>query len=260
VVVSDPVTAALGGRRIALLSPHPDDIAYSCGGLVARRPAGVELHMLTVFGKSKWAVKRALRRRPPELTTAQRLAEDRAYCDAAGIHYTALELPDAGLAGFDDVTELRPCSDDARRAPAAAAIAAWCARLRPDHILAPAAIGGHVDHVIVRDAARALATSAAIAFYEDLPYAATLPLDALERGLRDAGLEPFLAVELGAALDAKLAAMRGYASQTDDENLERVRDHALRLGGGRAVERLWRRAQSDREVPLGPGGSGRIAS
>jgi LmbE family N-acetylglucosaminyl deacetylase len=240
--VAADADAVFRGRRVACLSPHPDDIAYACGGLLAARTAGSEIHVLTVFGRSRWAVQRSLRELAPDQISALRRDEDRAYCARAGLQLSYFAFPDASLSGFDDVTELQPCRSDPRAEAVTAAIHDWCVRIAPDLVIAPAAIGGHVDHVLVRDAGLAMDRRVELAFFEDLPYAALEPLAALEARLRADRLECLAEVDITDVLADKLAAMRLYRSQTDDENVQLARAHAYRVGDGRAAERLWRLA------------------
>ena len=51
-------------------------------------------------------------------------------------------------------------------------------------LILPAALGNHVDHITVREAAMPFATGIPAAFYEDLPYAATHPSAATDLEVR----------------------------------------------------------------------------
>ncbi len=109
-------------------------------------------------------------------------------------------------------------------------------------LVLPAALGNHIDHLTVREAAMPLTTVLPSAFYEDLPYATTHPsaatdLDALRD--RAASLkEPLspLVYQIESAVEYKRRLVLGYASQIDDEAGMRISDFASRYGGG---ERLW---------------------
>ncbi len=109
-------------------------------------------------------------------------------------------------------------------------------------IVLPAAIGDHVDHLIVREAAQSFATNIPSAFYEDLPYAASYPSAAtdLEALLEAAASrnEPLAPVfyQIESAVEYKRRLILGYASQIDDEAGTLISDFAKRYDGG---ERLW---------------------
>lgn len=219
------------GRRLALISPHPDDVAYSSGGLVARLAGRCELHLVTVFTHSAWAAPKALRSAGSAAISAMRYVEDKAFCDRFGLRLSSLGLADSSLSGYDDESELAASAERDPRAPVAArALRALLAELAPDGILAPAAVGGHVDHRIVRDALLTRSHGvASLAFYEDLPYAAGCELERLDAQLRAQGLRPAANVDIDSTLGEKLAAMWIYDSQTEQDTVDEIVSHARRL-------------------------------
>jgi LmbE family N-acetylglucosaminyl deacetylase len=230
------------GRKVLLLAPHADDVAYSIGGLVAGWAGQVDGTLLTVFGRSGWALPRALRKQGVAAITAERLAEDRAYCARRGLRHDYFDCADSVLLGYDDAGELaaRP-EQDPRTGDIGKLVADFVATMAPDLVLAPCALGGHIDHAIVRRAAAALA-GVEVLYYEDVPYSATLSLAALERELGAAGLVPAVAIDIDAVYAAKCDDMWLYRSQTSAPTIAEMRLHAQRLGTGAArhVERLWR--------------------
>ncbi len=232
------------GKRVLLLSPHPDDVAYSCGGLVDGVLQGSELALVTVFGRSTWALSKQLRAVGADEVSAVRAEEDRRYCASRGMRLRALSYPDASLRGYDDVSELgSPISADPVTESVCAAIAAEVAGARAEVVLAPAAIGDHVDHLIVHEAARRIQDDGLMClFYEDIPYAAHLAADEVERVLTDERtMRPFDSYDISPTLPAKIAGMWMYESQTDQENIDDMLLHAGRSPGvaGRFHERLW---------------------
>jgi hypothetical protein len=83
-------------------------------------------------------------------------------------------------------------------------------------------------------------------YYEDLPYAADLPLEALSAHFEMLGLKPRLLIDIGLAMAAKVTAMRVYASQTDENTITDIATHARRVASIRGghiemtyAERLW---------------------
>jgi hypothetical protein len=113
---------------------------------------------------------------------------------------------------------------------------------RRGQIVAPLAVGNHVDHQIVRQAAEE-AFGGELLYYEDYPYVAVE--GALERVIApgDEGWEARVVTLDEAAMTAKIEAVAAYASQlssffADHADLEaQLRSHAQRSGG----ERLWRK-------------------
>lgn len=152
------------------LSPHADDVAFSCLGQIAlrrlaRQQSGqsdpVEQTLVTVFLSGM----------------EQRRQEDEKAAQILGCQYRCLELPDA-----PDRPEIRGDLDLFMRFgpqhlgitnEVVSRLLPW---LPPTAILyAPLGVGGHIDHRITHEAARALAyqrgPSLRLAYYEDLPYA-----------------------------------------------------------------------------------------
>lgn len=233
----------LGGGRVLFVSPHPDDVAYSCGGLVDRGLRGRDVHVLTIFSRSRFVALKALRHLDADAISRLRVDEDRAYCRSRELAYDCAGLPDSSLSGYDDRTETEgDVERDDRLRDASRVIAEAFARLRPSTVIAPAAIGGHIDHAIVHHAARRLAPPR-LFFFEDLPYAALAPRAAVEADLRRRGLAPAMRVEI--ALPLKLAGMRAYASQTEREDEELVERHARSFDGVAEMEQLWQIAGLD---------------
>jgi LmbE family N-acetylglucosaminyl deacetylase len=109
-------------------------------------------------------------------------------------------------------------------------------------LVLPAALGKHVDHLTVREAALPLTTATPSAFYEDLPYATTHPSAATDlESLRESAeqrnepLSPVL-YQIESAIERKRKLILGYASQIDDEAGTLISNFATRYNGG---ERLW---------------------
>jgi len=148
-------------QRIFYLGPHPDDIVFSCAGSVLSDvESGHEVTLLSVFVSGEQA--------------ATRRAEDEQAACALGCKYLSLDLfeaPDrpeiSGSLGLfmpfgpphlgitsEVVTRLRWHIGEGAR------------------LYAPLAVGAHIDHRIVHEAARSLsfALGLPIAYFEDLPY------------------------------------------------------------------------------------------
>ena len=207
--------------RALFVSPHFDDVAFSCGGIAAALArAGWATTLLTVFTRSV--------RRPRGFA----LACQRDKGLDADTDYMALRTEEdngaAALLAFESVVRLDLLEAPHRgyESPAALfgpfqpkddVVPELSRRLathiaRYDLVLAPQALGAHVDHRRVRDACVANPGSAGIAWYRDTPYA-----------IRDPQAEPAIpalaalgpvAIPLAAAsLGAKLEACAAYTSQ-----------------------------------------------
>lgn len=147
-----------------LLSPHWDDAVLSCWDLLT---GGAQLEVVNVFaglpqpGESgRWEALAGLA--DSRERAAARMAEDAQALAAAGRQPRNLPLLDAGY----------------RRRPLELAVRALDEALAGElrlvsRVYAPAGIGGHADHVLVRSYARALlGAGIPVELYADVPYCA----------------------------------------------------------------------------------------
>ena len=210
-------------RKTLILSPHNDDTAYSVGGWLLRsRGEGQEVVSATVFSRSVFApfaggwrkiqkiAYRLARRDPADLCTRLRTAEDVQYCRTVHIGRMDLGLPEAPLRGNSPTTDsLFVESPEEVQGPwldtVTSAISRAVESVKPDQVFLPAAIGRHVDHILVQKAFLRLGKSCLEAFvYEDLPYAGWIPEDEYRRELSRLALDGEVLTPLGDWLDRKM--------------------------------------------------------
>ena len=197
------------------LSPHLDDVAFSCGGTVARLAAlGWRCVVATVFtrsvsGSTGFALACQLDKGLPAEADymAIRRDEDRAFAAAVGAETDWLDLPEAPHRGYASAQALfgPPREDDGVGPDVEAAIAEAIRRCAPAHVFAPLGLGGHVDHRHVALAVRRGVRSAPVAWYRDAPYA-------LRTGAGAADAASAVSLD-AAALAAKLAGCAAYRTQ-----------------------------------------------
>jgi LmbE family N-acetylglucosaminyl deacetylase len=189
-------TGKRGGGRIApmhwvFLSPHFDDVALSCGGLVWEQVqageqviiwtvcAGIPDPMRHTFSPFAQELHARWGAGPEAVTTRQ--AEDIAACRVMGAAYRHLPV-------FDCIYRL-----DARGQPSYASEQALSGPLHPDEavfasqlsqlwqpdlpldamLVCPLALGNHVDHQLTRLAAEQLGRP--LWYYADYPYVRRIP-------------------------------------------------------------------------------------
>jgi LmbE family N-acetylglucosaminyl deacetylase len=164
------------------LSPHLDDAAFSCGGTLAALAAeGWEVVVATLFTASVEAPAgfalacQTDKGLPAEADyMAIRRAEDAEACRRLEARPVWLPFREAPHRGYGSAAALfgplRP--DDAAHLDLAAALEPLLAQHRPDLLLAPQAIGGHVDHVQAVRALRLLRPAAPVLWWRDFPYLA----------------------------------------------------------------------------------------
>jgi LmbE family N-acetylglucosaminyl deacetylase len=246
--------------KILILSPHRDDAAFSLSIAITHwLTACHTVTLLNVFTRSRHAPysDAAFVHENDELSyvSAMRLREDEHFLRRitqnlpkglkSNLHMVDLNLKDAPIRLRVPLEELSdtpvnpadPSIEKIRKALTKQSEAGAM-----EALILPAALGNHVDHLTVREAAMSFSTSVPAAFYEDLPYAATYPsaatdLEALREAAeeRDEPLSPVL-YQIESAVECKRRLVLGYASQIDDEAGAIISSFAARYNGG---ERLW---------------------
>jgi LmbE family N-acetylglucosaminyl deacetylase len=209
-------------RTALFISPHLDDVAFSCAGtLAALKSRGWRVVLATVFTRSvpnptgfALACQTDKGLAPEVDYMAVRRDEDLAFAGTPGIGVDAvhwLDLPEAPHRGYSSPASLfagsRPGDDIWRDVMVLTGELADA--LDPDLLFAPQALGNHIDH---RQIVRAIASLGRPAlWYRDLPYAIRAPEEAPPPGL-PAGLI-LLTVPISDHLPAKIAGACCYTTQ-----------------------------------------------
>ncbi|MFJ8082501.1 PIG-L family deacetylase [Streptomyces sp. NPDC096205] len=201
-MTADPLTAALDrGAPVVVLSPHLDDAVLSCGALMAHARPRVPVTVVTVFTAGSpppytLSGRRCLRlagmRDARELYAARR-AEDESVLSDMGVAWRHLGfseglfrvkpgrggrvrrlLPERDhvyptYRGHLTAGRISPHDDEVLRSITQTVTAlAATAGPAPPLLLAPLAVGGHVDHLLLRQAAERSGRHAV--YYSEFPY------------------------------------------------------------------------------------------
>jgi LmbE family N-acetylglucosaminyl deacetylase len=261
--------------RHLFLSPHYDDIPLSAGATVRQlADHGRKPETLIVFGSEPdrsqelSAFAQAMHEAwglSAEEVIASRQAEETAAAAVLGAETRILPFRDAIYRGHVYLSD-----DDLFGSPAAGEaslpseiVSSLALGDIPDldtRFYAPLGVGKHVDHQIVHQAAKALATRGwDVWFYEDIPYA--LKPAALENRLSDvAAISAFAQVALVPAQsgwDQKIDAILRYPSQLEtvfrnyvgvgtsrEEINEALISYAAGVGEGIVAERFWKLSEA----------------
>ena len=252
-------------KNVMYLSPHLDDAVLSCGGLIHRQTnSGTAVLVVTVFagapsGSELSDFAAALQADWGHLSdpVSVRRQEDEQATRLLGAAHLHLDYPDA-VYRSDDNSFLYLCDEALFGTPHPSdfkLISQITEDITEVHspleatLYAPLAVGGHVDHQLLRDATLTMyRRSYEVIFYEDYPYV-EVP-GALTRELARIGIGRW--TEEVAELDEqdlalKTDAIAAYKSQMATvfggakTMAQRVRDYALALDPGhRPAERYWR--------------------
>lgn len=245
-----PSLALPEGARLVVVSPHLDDAALSCGELLASPGRATSAVVLTLFTECSaprtLSASAYLRQCGVAVDRADQLYADRRAEDSAALEHLGVRWAHAGLE--DALFRKREDAPSAwvssvagrllpellhvyptyrwhvargRVSPRDAGVVARVASLLdaevasegalgPVVLVAPLGVGGHVDHVLARDAAREAGrrTGAPVLHYADVPYSLQAEPDAAftrRHALRQ--------VPLGGTGLAKQELVRRYATQ-----------------------------------------------
>lgn len=238
-------------ETITVLSPHRDDSSFSVGlALCQWSAASLPLQVINFFTQSAYAPHSPAA--TIEEVSAIRDQEDRralAYIHPS-IEVIALDLLDAPLRldlPFSQITQ--PQSSEKISAHElhglSQSIRQHCTN---SLVIAPLALGNHVDHVAVQRAALDSLLPEQLAFYEDLPYATwTSPADLqarLESIQNTTGMRlQELMVQTPTAMEQKRRIASFYQSQITAEEADAIAQFTRTHENG---ERLWVPAASER--------------
>jgi LmbE family N-acetylglucosaminyl deacetylase len=197
----DPGLAGLvdEGVPVIVLAPHLGDAVLSCGALMTYAGSRTQVTVVTFFTEAgqapyTWSARRYLRKvgeRDAEAVYQRRRAQDRAALEPLGItcvHAGLTEAPFRRPASLGRSPLARRRPEFAHICPSyrahvssghvAAADAGTVREVREiihrvagsdlNLVLAPLGAGGHVDHILVRNAA--LSSGAPVAFYREFPH------------------------------------------------------------------------------------------
>ena len=253
------------------LSPHLDDVVYSCGGMIHQQiQTGDSVVVVTMcagdppcnsvspFARAIHNLWRSARPASPADMVAARREEDLRALESLGAQAVHLDIPDCiyrvhsanGWPLYTTWTALmgniNP-SDSVLIRRVAAKLASLRRSVRGHRFYVPLAIGSHVDHQVGRRAAEV--NGGIHAYYEDFPYVDDAPDGWTERppcSPHSRPLRPEIICLTPANLTARWEAMGCYASQVTSFWPNRramrkaVKRFTERTGGGASAERLWR--------------------
>jgi LmbE family N-acetylglucosaminyl deacetylase len=237
------LTEAMAGvSRLIVLSPHLDDAVLSCGALMHHARKDIPVTVVTFFTEggappytlSAQSYLRQTRADDAASLYRARRAEDQAALEGAAMNYLHAGLTEAlfrrrtrPLLGrlplaerlIPELSHVYPTYRlhvirghiSPHDAGTLRCIADAINHLSPSSstlFLAPLAVGGHVDHVLVRTAAEL--SRARVAYYSDFPYNMRYRADA-SFVQRNALVQTAWSQDLA----AKLALIRSYRTQVD---------------------------------------------
>jgi len=237
--------------RLTILSPHRDDAVFSLYIALSKwAKRSVEIRVLNFFTISDYAPW-AFSSRKMSVSALRQHEDHRAFAmanpSARVLSLNWLDAPlrlNIGAAAIanPETPALRPAGE------AHSFILKMRAHWKNGLVLAPLALGNHVDHLAIREAAIGTGAEARLAFYEDLPYATWTAEDAIlnrvaeTEKLTHAPLKPVVVRSPNGRV-AKFQAVRQYNSQITRNEAVAISRYALKYRTG---ERIWVPKRSQR--------------
>ncbi|MCG8475229.1 MAG: hypothetical protein MI784_07130 [Cytophagales bacterium] len=222
--------------KSVILSPHSDDAALSLGGLLLSGRLGIT-ELLTVFSVSNCTFNDL--DDTVENITRTRKMEDREFSGLCNpeLRLSYMDMPDAPLRlGIDSAAvfdrSMLPEDRKISRDIAGFVAEKYCFDIS---VYAPLALGGHIDHWIVLEAACLLADEGyRVFFYEDLPYASACSGNHIEERIeflkKKTGRKFSSRISCpGVSIGEKIDALKAYRSQLDSSMAERVMRYHKKL-------------------------------
>ena len=214
------------GTQWIYLSPHFDDVALSCGGLVWEQvQAGAQVQVWTICGGeppprsySAFAAGLHARWQTGEQAVAQRRDEDIRSCQRMGVPYRHFSLSDCIYRPADESIPHFYASEEAifgEIHPAEQELVVSLGRMLAAEIepgtrlVCPLMLGGHVDHRLTRSACER--TGRPLLYYADYPY--VLTQGAYLAGLQQKGWERLQFSLSEAGIQAWFKAVAAHSSQ-----------------------------------------------
>jgi len=258
---------ASAGSRHLFLSPHLDDVPFSCAGLIkkltragdevvistfitgdaagALTPLGQRFHGVWNRGDRPYAVRRKEDQRVAAFLGARYRHEG--FLDAI---YRKYEHGEPIYRDIPDLFAGLKLKDQPNVDAIARKLEEIIGEERPDIVYAPIGIGRHADHLSLVEAAKAVCLGKMpLRLYEEFPYLlgefpAEHPIT-VERGLELSGWEQPMPEFVDVDLTTRIEAARLYSSQvleifgSDTQLADVMRRHAKRYGAHSGRERLW---------------------
>lgn len=225
-------------QTLVFVSPHPDDVVWSCGGLVARAVAGgANARVVVVFDGGE----------DGSGAPSPRIAEDRAALKILRAERHSLGLTDAALRQnccgqrmYPNGLALRRCErhpDDAVLEELTRAVPATLEGA--DAVIAPLARQTHIDHVLTRHAIEANRPPAmSVYYYQEFPYPDLAPGFAHERA--DIPVDTDLWLRASQCYRSQISATFGDPHRLKGDLLNR----ATARGARRPACTLYRRSRA----------------
>lgn len=215
-------------RRLLFISPHHDDMIYSCGGVVKKLlHNNINILNINIFSLSDWSTIEGISK---EKISLIRKSEEQKIAREWGFDTIDLDFPDSSKRGLNVVEELSSEIDISLLLSIRNRLFEMITDVPYDVVFLPRAIGNHIDHLYAFNLSTYF--SSPIVFYEDLPYSF------FYNHLEDFRYNEVL-LDVTEYYDDKLLGIYNYQSQLETKNVQAIIDKGKGFVDDCFIERVW---------------------
>lgn len=221
------------GLEVLFLSPHYDDMVYSCA-VTIEKLLNQECHITNVnlFTRSKWSIIPDVY--DANIVSAVRFQEEQQVASQLGINSISIGLSDSSIHELDAETELIMECNPFLINEYTEIVKHFVHCLKYDIVLTPFGKYGHIDHRYTRCISDNIFNSSDVVYYEDLPYFVNNRNNYLKE------LQLMGSILFEGDFMRKIKLMQKYESQFELKNAEIIQRYGKSIIIGKYVERLWK--------------------
>lgn len=211
--------------NVLFISPHPDDIAYSC--FIAANLYIKNKHLLTIFGKSRYGYQST--NNDVNIISRIRRSEDSLFAEFIQAQLDYIEFEDSSLTFNNDPYSLSsyPNADNLKLT-----ILDNIKKYSYSHVFFPAGLGWHYDHkvvsdIIVKHIIPLFHHSVKFIAYEDLPYVIDLTNNEIDKRISELlTVPPIRKVKrlniIGGSIHLQREIIKKYSSQYEMTLVDKI--------------------------------------
>lgn len=235
--------------EILIVSPHCDDACFSLGGSILKH-CDKNITVWDIFSVQDYTILSDT----PQEAKLRILEEEMSFIQTTNAQVIFEELPDAYLRGYKKLSSIL-CSNVSKIQESASeksiyyqilkAFGRIYGQLKPRCIALPLGCGGHIDHLLAREAGinwwEKLENKPKLFLYEELPYSLNSKWlhksfeELVNRGFE---LVPQYSV-IDEYLDKKINMVNLYKSQIKEKDSKLFKEYALNIKSDFSCERMW---------------------
>lgn len=228
--------------KVLIISPHPDDAAFSLGGYLLKNKQDC-IAVWDIFSDQEYSISFDMDKGKSVI-----LMEEKQVMDILKCEVIMSGMPEAGMRGYQKLSDILgreiSHSEESIIEKVKEEFSKVMDKVQAETIFFPLGCGGHIDHLIVQEAVmRYLGADKQIrsAFlYEEFPYSLNKEWirKALER-LNSCILEEVY-LDVTGMEKKKAEIMKIYKSQIREREIRKIISHACSFEESKMIERVWR--------------------